>query len=296
MKGDEDDLKWAAVRLQRYTPANFFMSREERKQILAEENPYETCEIGHSGVDKMSRGLVRGGITFVKAPRGSGKTSFFRYMQRGVLENNPDIKIGLVHMEEMKSTTYRGMATYELGVNVTTRQDQEENGVSDEEILEATDRFCQDKDGNERVLLFELLPTDVPLAIVEYCRLAASVYNVDFVFIDHIQRLIYRSGAVDGTGQLTQVGTQLAELAKELNIGIIAISHVNSDGGTQYAQALENEAIICIEVKRDMEEEDDIMRNTSEFVYSKNRPFANLGSAGHVYYNPKTTILEEANV
>lgn len=290
-----DDLMWSARRPQRYTPENFFMGSSDRERILREENPYKSYPVGHSGLDSMSRGLVKGGVTFLKAMRGTGKTELFRYLQQGVLQNNDDIKIGLIHMEEAKATTYRCMATYELGVNVRTEQDQEENGKTIAEIVSAADKFCQSEDGVERVLLFELLPTDEPISIVEYCRLAASVYDCDFIFIDHIQRLIYRSGAVDGTGQLTQVGTMLAELAKELDIGIIAISHINKDGDTQYAKALENEAIICMNLERDLEEEDEIIKNTTTFVIDKNRPFAKLGEAGKVYFNPTTTILEEAS-
>jgi len=290
---DPDSLMWSARKPQRYTPENFFIGEAEREKTLREQNPYETSEVGHQGLDGITRGMVRGGVTFVKAERGTGKTEFFRFLQRGLLKNNKDIKLGLVHMEEMRATTYRCMATYILGKNVRTEQDQEENGVSIEDIISAANEFCRGEADEDRVLTFELLPTDEPINIVEYCRLAATVYGVDFIFIDHIQRLIYRNGAADGTGQLTQVGTQLAELAKELNIGIIAISHINKDGDTQYAKALENEAIICIDVKRDVDNEDELLRNISEFHVSKNRPFARLGSAGKVLYNTTTTILTE---
>ena len=37
-------------------------------------------------------------------------------------------------MEEMRSTTYRAMATYHLGVNVRTKDDAQENGVSEDDV------------------------------------------------------------------------------------------------------------------------------------------------------------------
>ena len=87
----------------------------------------------------------------------------------------------------------------------------------------------------------------------------------------------------------------MAQLAKELNVCVVFISQVNDDGRTKYAAALEEEAIICIKIERDTESEDETERNTTTFVVDKNRPFAKLGKAGAVYYNPETTVLEEVS-
>jgi hypothetical protein len=87
----------------------------------------------------------------------------------------------------------------------------------------------------------------------------------------------------------------MAQLAKELNIGVIFISQVNDDGRTKYAASLEEEAIICIKLDRDTEAEDELERNTTTFTVDKNRPFSKLGKAGSVYYDPETTILEEVS-
>ena len=40
-------------------------------------------------------------------------------------------------MEEMKSTTYRSMATYHLGVNVRTKDDARENNIAEKDVIEA---------------------------------------------------------------------------------------------------------------------------------------------------------------
>ena len=45
---------------------------------------------------------------------------------------------------------------------------------------------------------------------------------------------------------------------------------------------------------RDLENEDEVMQNTTNFIVDKNRPFAKLGKAGSVYYDPKTTIMRES--
>ena len=287
--GDQDDLKWAAVKPQRFSPDNFFVGDIEVEKAIKTENPYEYVPTGHTGLDDKIRGLVKGGLTFIKALRGQGKTELIRYFEVGLLKS--DTKIALLHMEETKSTTYRAMATYQLGCNVRTKEDAAENGVSEDEVVDAAKVAAQD----DKTIIFEMQAHDDPMKLLDYVRLAATVYGASYIFIDHVQRLAYLSNAgVEGaTSTLTTLGARMAQLAKELNIGVIFISQVNDDGRTKYAASLEEEAIVCVKLNRDTEEETE--RNTTYFIVDKNRPFAKLGNAGSVYYDPDTTILEEVS-
>lgn len=290
LAGDSDDLKWAALKPQRYTPDNFFCSDAAVEEAILTENPYEYYPTGHRGIDGKCRGLVKGGLTFIKAPRGTGKTELIRYFETAMLKHD-DVHVALLHMEEMKSTTYRAMATYELGFNVRTKDDARDNGVSEEDVIAAAKKATK----GERTIIFEMRVHDDPMKLLEYVRLASTVYGADYIFVDHVQRLAYLSASgVDGaTSTLTALGSQMAQLAKELNIGVVFISQVNEDGRTKYAAALEEEAIICIKISRDVESEDVLEQNTTHFYIDKNRPFAKLGDAGTVYYDPETTILRE---
>jgi len=290
MAGDGSDLMWSAKKPQRFSPDNFYLGDLDIEETIKRENPYSYVATGHSGLDDKIRGLVKGGITFVKAPRGGGKTEMVRFFECGLLKSDPDVKVAMMHMEEMRSTTYRAMATYELGINVRTKEDAAANGVSEDAVIGAAQRIADD-----RTVVFELRSHDDPMKILDYVRMAATVYGVDYVFIDHVQRLAYLSqGGADGaTSLLTAVGSRMAQLAKELDIGVIFISQVNEDGRTKYAGSLEEEAIICIKLERDVESEDEDERNTTTFVVDKNRPFSRLGKAGSIYYDPDTTILAE---
>jgi KaiC/GvpD/RAD55 family RecA-like ATPase len=290
--GDGKDLMWAALKPQKYSPDNFFISDQDVESAIRNENPYEYTPTGHSGLDDKIRGMVKGGVTFIKAPRGTGKTEVIRYFETGLLRD-PDTKIALLHMEEMKSTTYRAMATYHLGCNVRTNDDARANNVSIEEVIKAGQTAADTE--NNRTIVFEMRSHDDPLKLLDHTRTAATVFGADYVFVDHVQRLAYLSNAgVDGaTSTLTTLGSRMAQLSKELNIGVIFISQVNDDGRTKYAASLEEEAIICVKIERDVESEDEILQNTTNFIVDKNRPFAKLGHAGSVYYDPDTTILTE---
>ena len=50
---------------------------------------------------------------------------------------------------------------------------------------------------------------------------------------------------------------------------------------------------MLIKIERDKESLDEEISNTTQFFVTKNRPFSKLGYAGAVYYNPKTTIIEQ---
>ena len=291
MNGDQDDLKWSGLKPQRFSPDNFFVGDYEVEKAISTENPYEYVPTGHSGIDDKIRGLVKGGLTFIKAMRGQGKTELIRYFEVGLLKQ--DTKVAMLHMEEMKSTTYRAMATYELGCNVRTKEDARDNGVTEDQVILAAKIASQD----DKTIVFEMRGHDDPMQLLDYVRLATTVYGAEFIFIDHVQRLAYLSNAgVEGaTSTLTTLGARMAQLAKELNIGVIFISQVNDDGRTKYAASLEEEAIVCIKLERDTESEDETIRNTTNFIVDKNRPFAKLGKAGSVYYDPDTTVLEEVS-
>ena len=48
-----------------------------------------------------------------------------------------------------------------------------------------------------------------------------------------------------------------------------------------------------MKLERDVESEDEDVRNTTNFVIDKNRPFSRLGKAGSIFYDPDTTVLAE---
>jgi predicted ATP-dependent serine protease len=272
----------------KYSPAGFTSSPEDWMKIVDEENPYEYVPTPIVGLNDKIRGWVKGGLTILKAPPGVGKSSIFRMAQHDLVVNKKKV-VAVLHMEEQKSTTARGLATYELGRNVNTKEDAENNGISEDEVKEALMRVV----GEGNFISFEIDPHNAMESTLRQCNQAISVYDADFIFIDHFQRLAYLSGVDGATASLTELGVKLVELSKRKNVGIIGISHVNSDGHTKYAKSIEEEAIILIEFERDKLAEDADTRNTAYCTVTKNRPFALTGAAGALQYDNETTLVKE---
>jgi KaiC/GvpD/RAD55 family RecA-like ATPase len=276
---------WAA---KKYSPAGFVSGAEDWLKAVREETPYEYTETPVEALNKVMRGWIKGGITVVKAPPGVGKTSLFRYVQHDLVRNKGKVVANLA-MEEMKSTTARGMATYELGFNVNTEEDQKLNHISDEEFEEA----LLDVVGDEKFVSFDIDPHDPLESTLKQCKHAITIYGADYIFIDHLQRLAYLSGVDGATSALTELGVKLVELAKRKNVGIICISHVNNDGHVKYAKSVEEEAILILELERDKLAEDQDEKNTTHLTITKNRPFANTGPAGMLRYDIDTTMVQQ---
>jgi hypothetical protein len=181
------------------------------------------------------------------------------------------------------------MATYELGCNVNTEEDQKFNNVSDEKFEEALLTVV----GEESFVSFDIDPHDPLESTLKQCKHAITIYGADFIFIDHLQRLAYLNGVDGATSALTELGVKLVELAKRKNVGIIAISHVNNDNQTKYAKSIEEEAIVLLELQRDKLTEDQDEKNTTYLTITKNRPFATTGPAGMLRYDIDTTMVSE---
>lgn len=276
---------WSA---KKYSPAGFTASKEDWIHAIDNEEPYTYVETPIEGYNKKGRGLVKGGLTIIKAPPGTGKSSLMRMLQHDLVMKH-GVSVAALMMEEVKSTTGRAMATYELGKNVMTKEDAEANNVPESEVKDALIKVV----GDEKFISFDINPQDPIEDCLKQCKYAVSVYNAEYIFIDHLQRLAYLSGTEGATAALTELGVKLTEFAKRKNVGIICISHVNSDGRTKYASSIEEEAIVVMELVRDKESEDEQEKNSTYVVITKNRPYALTGEAGCVSYDGETTMVSE---
>lgn len=279
------DSWWNA---QKIKPSGFFSSPSEWEQILRSETPYEYVPTPIKALNKKIRGFVKGGITVVKALPGTGKTSLYRYWQHFLLKHT-DAKFAVLHMEEMKATTGRGLATYDMGVNVNTKEDAADNGVDEEEIIQCLKDLVE----GDRFVTFDIDPSDPVTSILESIRVAREVYEVDYIFLDHLQRIVYLSGVENATSALTELAVKIVDMTRRDSWGFIAISHVNSDGATKYAKSVEEEAIIVLQLERNKDAEDPEERDTTHITVTKNRPFGSLGDGGSLIYDADTTTLEE---
>jgi len=290
MNGDARAYKNAWWKAKKYSPAGFTASVEDWFAAIEGEDPYEYTPTPIEAYNRIGKGLVKGGITVIKAPPGTGKSSYLRMLMH-YLTTAQDKVVAALMMEEVKSVTGRAMATYQLGKNVKTKEDAAYSEVSEDAVKQALKTVLGE--GGERFVSFDVNPQDPVEDTLKQCKHAITIYGAEYIFIDHLQRLAYLMGTDGATASLTELGVKLTELAKRRNVGIICISHVNSEGKTKYSGAIEEEAIVMIEMSRDKKSEDIQERNTTYLEITKNRPYALTGPAGMLEYSVETDMVAE---
>jgi KaiC/GvpD/RAD55 family RecA-like ATPase len=277
----KDRVLWKS---KKYAPAGFTSGAESFKDAVFNQKPYPTVETEYEDLNKAIRGWLAMGTTVIKAPRGTGKTSLVRAIMYDLAVRKGK-KVAALLMEEVDGLTARAMATYHLGKNVNTTEDQLNSGVSDEELADAIDEIWE----NDNIVTFTVDPSDPIESCLKQAKYASAVYEADFIFIDHLQKLAYMAGTETATEKLTSLVVNLNELGVRREVGFIALSQVSESGKAKYAMSIEEEAYVILNLERNKE-----TGNTDIFV-DKNRPFAYIGPAGSVEYNFESTIVTPAS-
>lgn len=285
-EGDLEDLAriWKTAR--KYTPDNIISTFNEIAEALKEAQGEGIGTFPTDELTYMLAELQRGQVHVIKGMEGIGKTEIFRMMEHHLLKTT-DCKIGMIHMEESKSTTIKGVATYESGIPCNLPDSQ----ISDEDVLRY---YTQAVSGQEdRVFIYTLFGGDNPDDVLDSIRFLVVSGGVDIVFLDHISLLVTGLEEGDERRRLDYLSTKLKKMAKELNFCLVMITHVNDDGQTRGSRNISKIADSVISLHRDKLSEDEIEKNTMDIVIEKNRLTGRTGRAGKLYFSPETFKLEE---
>jgi len=82
---------------------------------------------------------------------------------------------------------------------------------------------------------------------------------------------------------------------KELNFGLIFVSHVNDEGLTRGSRYISKVADLWIEANRNITADSVLERNTTYLNIRKNRFCGQTGPAGKLIFEPSTFMLTESN-
>ena len=270
----------------KYTPDNIISTFDEIKKALEQAQEDEIGTFPTETLNNMAYGLFRGQVIVVKGMEGIGKTEIFRMMEYHLLKTT-ECKLGIIHMEEDKSTTIKGLATYELGVPCNLP----DTGISEEGVLEG---YAAAVGGREdRVFIYTMFGGDDPDDVLDSIRFLVSSGGVDVVFLDHITMLVTGVEEGDERRKLDYMSTKLKKMTKELGFCLVMISHVNDDGQTRGSRNITKIADLVIHLDRDKLSDDEIEKNSLFPTMEKNRKTGRTGKAGQLYFNPNTFKLEE---
>lgn len=283
---------WDGAR--RYSPDNIISQFSDIREALNDESeellgtyPFET-------INNMTYGIHAGEVILVYAvgydqnqdSSGVGKTEFFRACEHHLLKTTKH-NIGIVHLEEGRKTTIKAIAGYELNLPAVLP----DSGLSNEDVFEGYQKALGYDDS--RAHIFSSFDTQDENTFIDNIRFLGAGANCRIVFIDHMQWLATGLETSDTTAKLDRYMQRLELLARELNIAIVLISHVNDLGQTRGSRTISFVSKTHIKIKRNKLAVDPVTRNTVFFELPKVRLGGQTGPAGCAIMDPVTRKLSE---
>lgn len=273
---------WWASR--RFVPEGILASFSEFDDVIDNDQDKPSIPYPWPSLQDMTYGIRTGEVVLLTAMEGQGKTEFFRAIEHHVLKTT-DENIGVIHLEENKARTVKGLVGYEVKkpVHLPTAD------ISKEEIKKV---FRNLSGRDERVHLYSHYGSDDPDAILSTVRFMAGACGCKRVFLDHITMVVSGLAGDDERRALDYISTRLAMMTEELDFTLFMISHVNDEGKTRGSRNISKIADLRIDLSRDATAEDEVVRNTTTLTVTKNRYAGKTGPGGKLYFNPETYVLE----
>lgn len=285
--GESEGLKRIWWNSRQYLPENILSSFNEFEVVLGAPRklgvPYP-----FKFLTDMTYGIRTGETVLITAREKVGKTELMHFIEHQLLKRTND-NVGSFFLEESPQRHLHALAGIELSQPVQLP----DSGCSDAEILSAIHRVVG---RDERLHLYTHFGSDDPVVFLDTIRFLATARSCRYILVDHISVIISGNSSInDERKQLDYLSTKLEMLAKELDIAIIIVSHVNDEGQTRGSRWLTKMFDITISAERDLMSPDPVERSTLKLSVPYNRYCSRTGPAGHVLFVPETYSFVEVS-
>lgn len=284
-KGGQNELATVIKNARRYLPETIVSSFSDFKNIL-DTNPSEGIPYPFPTLNSMTYGMRKGESVLITAQEGVGKTELMHALEYQLLKQTT-YPVGAIYLEEPKKRHLQAIA----GLHLRRPVHIPDEGFSNDEVYRAlTEAIGSD----ERLLLYSHFGSDSADSLIDAIRYMVSACGAGAVLLDHITMGVSGlQGVDDERRQLDYLSTRLEMLVKELNFILIIVSHVNDFGQTRGSRYISKVADIRIDLSRDLNSIDDLIRNTTMVTISKNRFCGKTGPAGKLLFDAKTYTYSE---
>jgi twinkle protein len=285
-RGEGEELRNVWWNSRRYQPETIISSFEDFEKILGE-TPRKGIPYPWPTLNHMTYGIRTSESVLITAQEGIGKTELMHAIEYKLLKDTTaDVGVGAIFLEEPKRRHLQAIAGLELRRPVHLP----DTDCSENEIVSAL-RTAVQKD--ERLHVYSHFGSDDPEVLLDTIRFLVSARACRYVLLDHITMAVSGLAGEDERRALDYLSTRLEMMVKELDFGLLLVSHVNDDGLTRGSRYISKIADIRIDVTRDKINPDPIVRNTTHLVVSKNRFSGRTGPAGTLLFDPTTYMYTE---
>lgn len=282
--GERDELAQLFANARRYLPEQIISTFTEFEKVIGE-TPKSGVAYPWPTLTYMTYGIRTGESVLLTAQEGVGKTEVMHAILHQLLKST-DAAIGSIFLEEPKKRLLQAVA----GIDLRRPVHLPDSDVSDAETLEALRRVVQ---ADERLHVYSHFGSDDPEVILDTIRFLVSARLCRYILLDHITMVVSGLGGDNERRALDYLSTRLEMMVKELDFALIVVSHVNDDGLTRGSRNISKIADLRIDLTRDIQSADPIVRRTMHLMVSKNRFCGRTGPAGTLLFDPETYTLAE---
>jgi twinkle protein len=288
--GRVSDLKHAVYNAKLFSPEGIVQGHELTVAELQAVTP-KGCSIPFPQLQSMIRGLRKRELVMVCAGSGIGKSTFTRELGYHLAVEHGQ-KVGYVMLEESVAKTAQAMIAIDNNVPLgdlmedPTILTQDQWDTSFEKVVKPSAFY--DSFGSSEI--------DKLLSKVRYLAVGLGC---DFVVLDHMS-MVTAAGHADERKSLDELMVKSRSLVENTGIGLIAVSHIKRGSGDKSynegaqisltslrgSAALEQLSDVCIALERDQQSETE--GDIAQIRLIKNRPFGQVGPAGHLMYDVAT--------
>lgn len=282
--GEEDELRYAYYNAKAYLPEDIISSNSEFEKILREPPP-KGVPYPFPTLNEMTWGIRPSESVLITAQEGIGKTELMHEIEYQLLKETDDA-IAAIFLEETKRRHLQALAGRWLNQPVWLPS---WSGEVDDVVSGLGKILGRD----DRLHLYSHFGSSDPEHILDTIRFLVSARGCRYVLFDHISMAVSGLAGSDETKALDYISTRLEMMVKELNFGLIVVSHVNDEGQTRGSRMIGKVFETRIDATRNILSPDPIERATMRLMISKNRPMGKTGSAGELLFDQTTGRYSE---
>lgn len=260
----------------------------------------------YDGLNDKTFGMRMSEMVTLTAMTGVGKTQLYRELTYSFLtdpdpvlfkENLPediqidDLRIGILSIEESPDVSLEGLASLHMHQPLHLPDTPRD----DEAIRGALKELVYDDEGECRVYFYDQFGSNDVENIISKVWFMVKGLDCNVIVLDHINMIVSDQRQDDERRALDEIATKLKQMTKDLNINLHIVAHQNREGNIRGTAAIEQLSNVVIYSERDLDEEDDVKRNTTTVSVKKCRFSGRTGPAAWLFFNEETSRMEEVD-
>ena len=291
--GREKELVDAMWRAKPFRPDGI-IAGSELWELLQTPDPISQADYPYTELSRNLHGLRRSEVVTICAGTGIGKSTACREIAYHLIEQGQ--KVGYIALEETVKHSAKALMSIHLNRPLHLRPMDE----GDPRMREAYDATL----GSDQAVFYDHWGSTESQTLLNKIRFMSVGLGCQWIVLDHISIVVSGDDSRDGERVLLdRAMTNLASLAREVDIGLIIVCHLRKAGGKAFEEggqislvdlrgtaAIAQLSDIVIGLERNQQSGDD---NTMIVRVLKNRFSGFTGESGELVYDKETGRLKD---